>query len=149
MALGTRIVVIGGGAGGIGAAGAARATDRDAVVRVFTEFEDVGYSPCGIPYVHGREIDSFERLFLADKQTYEDAGIDVRYETRVHGIDLDRRTIAVEGSGPEPFDRLIIATGFEYEPPDVPGSDLDGLYYVKNIRQAMEWDRVLDQARSA
>ena len=149
MALGTRIVVIGGGAGGIGAAGAARATDRDAVVRVFTEFEDVGYSPCGIPYVHGREIDSFERLFLADKQTYEDADIDVRYETRVHGIDLDRRTIAVEGSGPEPFDRLIIATGFEYEPPDVLGSDLDGLYYVKNIREAMEWDRVLDQARSA
>ena len=48
-----RIVVIGGGAAGIGAAGAAKATDASADVRVYTEFEDVGYSPCGIPYVHG------------------------------------------------------------------------------------------------
>ncbi len=144
----TRIVVIGGGAAGIGAAGAARATDRDADVRVYTEFEDVGYSPCGIPYVHGREIDSFERLFLADKQTYVDAGIDIAYETRVNAVDLDRRTLTVEGTGPVPFDRLIIATGFHYEKLDVPGSDLGGLYHVKNIRQAMEWDKVLDEARS-
>ena len=51
-----RIVVVGGGAAGIGAAGAAKATDPAADVRVYTEFEDVGYSPCGIPYVHGKEI---------------------------------------------------------------------------------------------
>ncbi|HEU4539774.1 MAG TPA: FAD-dependent oxidoreductase [Jiangellaceae bacterium] len=144
-----RIVVIGGGAAGIGAAGAARAVDRDAKVSVFTEFEDVGYSPCGIPYVHGREIDSFERLFLADKQTYEQAGIDISYQTRVSGVDLDRGTVAIEGGNAEPFDRLVVATGFEYEPPDVPGGELGGLYYVKNIRQAMEWDRVLDKARTA
>ncbi|HEX6234537.1 MAG TPA: FAD-dependent oxidoreductase [Jiangellaceae bacterium] len=145
----TRIVVIGGGAAGIGAAGAARATDPDAEVRVFTEFEDVGYSPCGIPYVHGREIDSFERLFLADKETYEQAGIDIAYETRVSDIDLGSRTVTVEGTGPVPFDRLVIATGFNYEPLDVPGSELGGLYHVKNIRQAMEWDRIIEEARSA
>ena len=46
-----RIVVIGGGAAGIGAAGAAKGVDPSADVRVYTEFEDVGYSPCGIPYV--------------------------------------------------------------------------------------------------
>jgi NADH oxidase (H2O2-forming) len=145
----TRIVVIGGGAAGIGAAGAARATDRDADVRVFTEYEDVGYSPCGIPYVHGREIDSFDRLFLADKETYEQAGIDIRYQTRVEDIDIDRRTVALEGGDVEPFDRLVLATGFHYEPPGVPGSDLGGLYYVKNIRQAIDWDRVLEQSRVA
>ena len=67
---------------GIGAAGAAKQTDPAAEVTVFTEFEDVGYSPCGIPYVHGREIPTFEQLFLATKETYEEAGIDIRYETR-------------------------------------------------------------------
>lgn len=144
----TRIVVVGGGAAGIGAAGAARSADRDATVRVFTEYEDVGYSPCGIPYVHGREIDSFDRLFLAAKQQYVEAGIDVRYQTRVTGFDLDRRRVSVEDGSTEPFDRLVIATGFNYAPPGVPGSDLEGLYYVKNIREAMEWDRVLDQAKS-
>jgi NADH oxidase (H2O2-forming) len=43
-----RIVVIG-GAAGIGAGGAAKGTDPSADVRVYTEFEDAGYSPCGIP----------------------------------------------------------------------------------------------------
>src|SRR6266581_8233623 len=81
-----RIVVIGGGAAGIGAAGAAKATDPAADVRVYTEFEDVEYSPCGIPYVHGKEIPDFERLFLATKEAYAGQGIDIHYERRVTGF---------------------------------------------------------------
>jgi NADH oxidase (H2O2-forming) len=142
-----RVVVVGGGAAGIGAAGAAKQSNPSCEVRVYTEFEDVGYSPCGIPYVHGREIPRFEDLFLQDKKFYKDAGIDIRYEMRATKFDLQRREVSVEGEGQVTYDRLIIATGFEYDDPGVPGSDLEGLYYVKNIRRAMEWDRVLDKAK--
>jgi NADH oxidase (H2O2-forming) len=144
-----RIVVIGGGAAGIGAAGAAKATDPAADVRVYTEFEDVGYSPCGIPYVHGKEIPDFERLFLATKETYQNSGIDIHYETRVTAIDTGRKVIAVDGEGEAGYDKLIVSTGFDYAPPGVPGSDLGNLYYVKNIRRAMEWDKVLDGVKAA
>ena len=95
-----RIIIVGGGAAGMGAAGAAQGVDPDAKITVFTSYEDAAYSPCGIPYVHGKEIPAFENLFLA--------------------------------------------TGFEYADPGVPGGDLGGIYYVKNIRRAMEWDVVLD-----
>jgi len=142
-----RVVVVGGGAAGIGAAGAAKQVDPQAHVEVFTEFEDVGYSPCGIPYVHGQEIPDFQSLFLQSKQYYEEAGLDIHYETRVTRIDPGGREITVEGQGRVAFDRLIVATGFEYEDPAVPGTDLGGLYYVKNIRRAMEWDRILDEAK--
>lgn len=144
-----RIVVIGGGAAGIGAAGAAKATDPAADVRVYTEFEDVGYSPCGIPYVHGKEIPDFERLFLATKATYEATGIDIRYETEVTGVDAAKQTISVRGDGTASYDKLIVCTGFDYAPVGVPGAGLDGLYYVKNIRAAMEWDKVLDGVKAA
>ena len=144
-----RIVVIGGGAAGIGAAGAAKAVDASADIRVYTEFEDVGYSPCGIPYVHGKEIPDFERLFLATKEAYADQGIDIHYETRVTGFDPGRRVVSVAGEGEVGYDKLIVATGFDYARPGVPGEDLDGLYYVKNIRRAMQWDKVLDGVRSA
>ena len=144
-----RIVVIGGGAAGIGAAGAAKGTDPSADVRVYTEFEDVGYSPCGIPYVHGREIPDFERLFLATRETYATAGIDIHYETRVTSFSTAHKTVLVDGEGEVGYDRLIIATGFDYASPGVPGTDLGGLYYVKNIRRAMEWDKVLDGVRAA
>src|ERR1700749_4792622 len=106
-----QIVVIGGGAAGIGAAGAAKGTDPAADVRVYTEFEDVGYSPCGIPYVHGREIPDFERLFMATRETYDRAGIDIHYETRVNGFNLDTKTVSVEGEGEVWYDRLVVATG--------------------------------------
>ena len=98
-----RIVVIGGGAAGIGAAGAAKQVDPAASVTVYTEFEDAAYSPCGIPYVHGKEIPTFEQLFLQTKEAYVDAGIDIHYQTTVRSVDLRQRTVAVEGEGTVEF----------------------------------------------
>lgn len=142
-------VIIGGGAAGLGAAGGVKAADPGADVVVYTEYEDVAYSPCGIPYVHGKEIPDFERLFLAGKQTYIDAGIDVHYSTAVTALDTAHKMVTVVGEGQVSYDTLVVATGFNYADPGVPGGDLEGLYYVKNIRRAMEWDRVLDSVKKA
>ncbi|HYJ69817.1 MAG TPA: FAD-dependent oxidoreductase [Nocardioidaceae bacterium] len=144
-----KIVIVGGGAAGMGAAGGVKAVDPDAEVVVYTGFDDVAYSPCGIPYVHGREIENFEKLFLASKQAYVDAGIDVHYNADVTGVDVKRKVAEVAGVGEISWDSLILGTGFNYADPGVPGGDLDGLYYVKNIREAIEWDKVLDTVKSA
>lgn len=141
-----RIIVVGGGAAGISAASTARSVAPQASVILFTEFEDVAYSPCGIPFVHGREIPDFKSLFLQTPEHYAEIGIDLRLQTTVTGIDLEKRTVSV-GSQVFPWDRLVIATGFEYEKPAIPGIDLEGLYYVKNIRRAMEFDKILDQVK--
>src|ERR1044071_2485219 len=108
-----RTVVVGGGAAGIGAAGAAKAVDRQGEVIVYTEYEDCAYSPCGIPYVHGKEIPDFDRLFLAGKEAYVEAGIDIHYQTRVTGLDLARRQVTVDGEGEIGWDRLVIGTGVD------------------------------------
>ena len=144
-----RIVIVGGGAAGIGAAGAARGTDRDAEIVVYTEYEDAAYSPCGIPYVHGGEIPDFERLFLGTKQQYADQGIDIRYQTAVKAIDIRGKNVRVGNGPPIPYDALVLATGWDYGKPDVPGTDLAGIYYMKNIREAMAWHGFLDDVRSA
>jgi NADH oxidase (H2O2-forming) len=143
-----RILVVGGGAAGIGAAGAAKGTDPSAEVVVFTEYQDAAYSPCGIPYVHGGEIPDFERLFLGTKQQYADQGIDIRYETHVASYDFAAKTVSVAGQ-PVPYDQLVVASGWNYGTPDVPGADLRGIYYMKNIREAMERDKTLDSVTSA
>jgi len=133
----------------MGAAGGVKAVDPEAEVVVYTGFDDVAYSPCGIPYVHGREIENFEKLFLASKQAYVDAGIDVHYNADVTGVDVRGKTVQVAGEGEVSWDQLILGTGFNYADPGVPGGDLDGLYYVKNIREAIEWDKVLDTVKKA
>ena len=141
--------MIGGGAAGLGAAGGVKAADPSADVVVYTQFEDVAYSPCGIPYVHGGEIESFDKLILAGKQAYIDAGIDVHYETEVSAIDTAAKTVMVTGEGAISYDNLVIATGFDYADPGVPGTELSGLYYVKNIRRAAEWDKVISETKRA
>jgi len=144
-----KTVIVGGGAAGLGAAGGVKAADPANKVVVYTEYEDVAYSPCGIPYVHGREIPRFSDLFLAEKEAYVRAGIDVHYERTVEKVDLARKVVHVAGEGEIAWDRLILTTGWNYADPGVPGGDLERLYYVKNIRKAMEWDKIIDTVKTA
>jgi NADH oxidase (H2O2-forming) len=141
-----RVIVIGGGGAGTAAATIARRLNPALRVSVFTEFSDIAYSPCGIPFVHGREIPKFEDLFLSTVERYREDGLDMRMETVVTDIDLDRRTITTKNQ-PEGFDQLVVCTGFFWEQPDVPGANLDGLHYVKDIRKSMEFDAQLDSMK--
>ncbi len=143
-----RIIVIGGGAGGISAASTSKGLLPDASITLFTEFEDVAYSPCGIPFVLGKEIPNFDNLFLQTAEHYAKIGIDLRLQTRVTGINVEDRTVSV-GSDKHEWDRLIIATGFEYDEPDIPGIGLENIWYVKNIRRAMEYDKALETMKKA
>lgn len=143
-----RICVIGGGAAGISAASMAKRTNPDATVTICTEFEDVAYSPCGIPYVLGGEIPDFERLFLAGPENYAESGVDLRRETKVSSIDAANKTLIANGETLS-WDRLIICSGFNYTLPDVPGNDLEGLTYVKNIRRGMELNETLNGVKKA
>ena len=141
-----RLIVIGGGGAGTAAATIAKRLNPDMTVTLFTEFPDIAYSPCGIPFVHGREIDKFESLFLSTVERYVEDGLDMRMETTVTDIDLDRRTVTARNTH-EGFDKLILCTGFVWEKPGVPGDNLPGLHYVKDIRAAMEFDKELDDMK--
>ena len=70
----------------------------------------------------------------------------MRMETTVTDIDLDRRTVTARNTH-EGFDKLILCTGFVWEKPGVPGDNLPGLHYVKDIRAAMEFDKELDSMK--
>jgi NADH oxidase (H2O2-forming) len=141
-----RLVVIGGGGAGTAAATIAKRLAPDLKVTLFTEFPDIAYSPCGIPFVHGREIPKFEDLFLSTVERYVEDGLDMRMETTVTDIDLDRGTVTARNTH-EGFDKLVVCTGFVWEKPDVPGANLEGLHYVKDIRAAMEFDKLLDDMK--
>jgi NADH oxidase (H2O2-forming) len=142
-----RLIVIGGGGAGISAATTAKRVNPDLKVSLYTEFEDIAYSPCGIPFVHGKEIPRFEDLFLSTVERYVSDGLDMNMETAITDLDLERRTITAR-SQTTGFDQVIVCTGFSWRKPDAPGANLEGLHYVKNIRAAMEFDKVLDALKT-
>ncbi|HBF01168.1 MAG TPA: CoA-disulfide reductase, partial [Dehalococcoidia bacterium] len=145
----TRIVVIGGGSAGTGAATNAIQFDRSLDVTLITEFEDIAYSPCGIPYVFGRDIKNFDGLFLQPLEFYSEMGINLKTETVVEVIDMDKRAVYTTNGEEYPFDKLILCTGWEYEIPNLANVDLEGIIFIKNIRRAMEIDGRLDNVKQA
>jgi NADH oxidase (H2O2-forming) len=72
----------------------------------------------------------------------------MRMETAVTDIDLARGTVTARNAH-EGFDKLILCTGFIWEQPAVPGANLGGLHYVKDIRRAMEFDKEIDSMKRA
>ena len=145
-----RIVVIGGGGAGTGAATNAKQFDRSLEVTLITEFEDIAYSPCGIPYVFGRDIKKFDGLFLQPLEFYrEEMGINLKTETVVKSVDIDKGAVYTTEGEEYPFDKLILCTGWEYEVPNLENVDLDGVIFIKNIRRAMEIDDQLDNVKKA
>ena len=127
-----KIIVIGSGAAGMTAASAAKRTDPDASVTVFTEDEYIAYSPCVIPWVlEGRM--KWKDIVMHDAAYYlNERGIDVRTRTKVTAADADERTVTAAGKK-YGYDSLIVATGGTVFRPPVKGVDLKNVFVVRTI----------------
>jgi NADH oxidase (H2O2-forming) len=104
-----KIVIIGGGACGMSAATQIR-RQSDFEITVLSRDSHTAYSPCGIPFVLSREIDSFEKLIVKPLDFYRENRIDVKLNEDVKSINTSLRTVRT-GEGIYPFDKLVIATG--------------------------------------
>ena len=132
-----RFLVVGGDAAGMSAAGKAKRDDPDREVVVFERGDWVSYGACGIPYYVKGEIDDIEELQVVEPRKFvEERGIDLRRHQEVVDVDPDARTVSVEsdeGRYEESYDDLLLATGGRAAMPDAPGTDLDGVFAVRNL----------------
>ncbi|AKB16884.1 MULTISPECIES: NAD(P)/FAD-dependent oxidoreductase [unclassified Methanosarcina] len=105
----TRVVIIGGGACGMAVATKIR-RQSDFKIVVLSSDSHTAYSHCGIPFVLGREIESFEKLIVKSPGFFREKNIDVKLNEKVRSINLTEQVI-LTGEGTYPFDKLVIATG--------------------------------------
>ncbi len=130
-----RIVIVGGGPAGVGAAIAAKQQDKAAQVTLLSD------EPCE-PY----EKPPLSKAVLLGKVAPEDApiagpgglsahGIVFRPDARVHRIDRAARSIVTEGGEAIPYDSLVLATGAMNRvlPTFPPG---DGIHYLRTEAEA-------------
>lgn len=103
------VVIIGGGACGMAAATKIR-RQSDFNITVLSWDSHTAYSHCGIPFVLGREIESFEKLIVKPPGFFRENKIDVKLNEKVKSIDLTGQVV-MTGKGIYPFDKLVIATG--------------------------------------
>lgn len=79
-----------------------------------------------------------ERLYVKPPAFYENAGVTVRLGTRIAKIDR-RGKCVIDASGRETgYDELVLAFGARVRRLDLPGVDLDGVHYLRNVQDVRD-----------
>jgi 3-phenylpropionate/trans-cinnamate dioxygenase ferredoxin reductase subunit len=74
-----------------------------------------------------------DKPYVHDDGFYAENEIDLRTSTEVESIDPDSSEVVIVGGERIGYDRLLLTTGAEPRRLDVPGSDLDGVLYLRSV----------------
>lgn len=149
----TRILIIGGVAGGATAAARARRMDEEAEIIVFERGEYISYANCGLPYYIGGVISRRERLLVTTKEAFaERYRLDVRVLHEVTAIDPKAKRLRVldKAAGEhyeERYDKLVIATGASPFIPEIPGREADNVFSLWTIPDTDRIQRFIAERR--
>ena len=135
----TKIVIVGGVAGGASAAARARRLSESAEIIVLERGEYVSFANCGLPYHIGGDIQQRDALLLQTPQSFKRRfNVEVRTLHEVIAIDRQAKTLTVKEvvSGRlyiESYDRLLLSPGAAPIQPPLPGLDSAGVFALRNI----------------
>ena len=142
-----RIVIIGAHAAGVDAASAARKTDRTAEITLITEEKHAGYSRCGLPFVIGGQIPSFNDLIVFPPSYYQMMKLTLKTETKVTKIDTGKKAVETAdktGKTEElPYDSLIIAAGASAFTPPIKGREKQGILPLRTLEDGEKIDQAV------
>jgi NADH oxidase (H2O2-forming) len=144
-----KIVIIGGGAGGLSTASNIRKCNKNAEITVITNEKHIAYSPCAIPYVLGGEVETFNDIIMHEAEDYLEKNIKIITRAEVFDVISSENKVKYrfkEDNIPEEhelsYDYLVIATGATSFIPPVEGTDLKGVFKIKTIEDGFkikEW----------
>ncbi len=73
-----------------------------------------------------------ERLLVRQEKYYTDHDVGLRLSTTVEAISRDEQTVALSDGDTLGYDKLVLATGTYPVRLDLPGSELDGIFYLRS-----------------
>ncbi len=76
---------------------------------------------------------SRERLFIATSEAYREQEIELRLATRATSINPSERSVELESGERIGYDKLLLATGGHVRRVSVPGSELEGIHYLRTV----------------
>ena len=79
-----------------------------------------------------------KRLYFKPENFYPDHDIEMRLSTRVATIDRDNKLVQLEDGSKLNYDKLLLTTGSRVRKLKIPGSDLPGIHYLRNIQDVLE-----------
>lgn len=142
----TKILIVGGVAGGASAAARARRLSEDAQIIMFERGNFVSFANCGLPYHIGGDIKDRSKLLLQTPESFlARFNVDVRIMNEVLSINRQDKTVAVknllDGSEyEETYDFLLLSPGASPIVPPIPGLNNPLTHSLRNIP---DMDRII------
>jgi NADPH-dependent 2,4-dienoyl-CoA reductase/sulfur reductase-like enzyme len=90
-----------------------------------------------MPYYIGDVIKDEKRLVARTPEKFRETGIDVKLKTSVTEIDPDEKVVRLSDGSILPYDILVMATGATPFLPPMPGVDLEGVFTMKWLTDAI------------
>jgi 3-phenylpropionate/trans-cinnamate dioxygenase ferredoxin reductase component len=128
-----RIVIAGAGLAGAKAAEGLREEGFEGSIELIGAEAEAPYErpPLSKDYLRGES--EREGALVHPDGYYRGAGISLRTDERVESIDPAAHRVVLSGGEEIPYDRLLLATGARPRKLRIPGSDLDGIHYLRRL----------------
>lgn len=149
----TKLIIIGGVAGGATAAARARRVDEAAEIILLERGEYISFANCGLPYYVGEVIRRRKDLLVTTAEAFRSRyRVDVRIFHEVTAIDRGKKGITVRNlqtgeTYQESYDKIILAPGAEPVRPPLPGIEQEGIYNLRYIPDSDRIKEVVDGKR--
>jgi len=146
-----KIVIIGGNAAGMSAAGKARRSGSKAEIIVFEKSGDVSWAPCGLPYYISGDVENEKDLTAVPLQEFRNKrNIDVRLFHEALSFDPHKRTVLLKDHAADEhiqikYDRLIIASGARPVVPDIPGINNENMFALHSLQDGRNMKTFLEK----
>ena len=121
----------------------------DASVTMIDRDSLISYGGCGIPYFISGDVSEASQLqttsfHMVRNAEFFDKAKDVKVLSRTEAVEIDRRSKKVHlrnldsgEKGELAYDKLVLATGSSPNRLNIPGADLEGIFTVANLHDAV------------
>jgi 3-phenylpropionate/trans-cinnamate dioxygenase ferredoxin reductase subunit len=127
------ILVVGAGQAGAQLAVSLRSEGFDGGITLIGDEAHVPYQrpPLSKHFLAG-EV-GIERVYVKPAEFYEKSAIELLLDNPVEALERTTKTVRLRDGSQRSYDQLALATGARVRTLDVPGSDLAGILYLRNI----------------
>ena len=142
-------VIVGGGLAGTAAADTIRRRDKTGRVLMICGEPHQPYDrvPLSKDYLLGKV--EREQVFLRKPRFYERNHIELLLDQPATGLDITQRLVTLADGRQIGFDILLLATGGRPRRLAIPGADLAGIHYLRNIEDTEALQQAVSHARRA
>ena len=129
-------IIVGGGMAGAIAAQTLREEGFEGKITLVAQEPNAPYErpPLSKDYLQGRA--DRDSIFVHPEPWYTEQAVELSLDSAVTSLDAASRTVSTATDGRLHYDKLLLATGSEPRRLDVPGADLDGVYYLRNVEDS-------------